>query len=122
MKFQIEAFENGQYKALNTRDVFTTKEEAEDAIIELRLHPEFTMGQFRATEAPEPKFKKGDIVKHKASFLRSCAWYTNVPINGLVTGYNDMGMPMVVWNDQSDEESHAIREDVILLWKDLDPS
>jgi len=30
------------------------------------------------------EFKTGDIVCHKAEFLRSVGWYTNVPINGKI--------------------------------------
>ena len=33
---------------------------------------------------PKPPYKKGDIVRHRAEFLRSTGWYTNVPINGQV--------------------------------------
>jgi hypothetical protein len=29
-------------------------------------------------------FKVGDIVKHKASFLKSIGWYTGVPRDGMV--------------------------------------
>ncbi len=29
-------------------------------------------------------YKKSDLVKHKASFLRSTGWYTNVPRDGRV--------------------------------------
>ncbi len=29
-------------------------------------------------------YKPGDLVKHRASFLRSISWFTNVPKNGKV--------------------------------------
>lgn len=29
-------------------------------------------------------YKKGDIVKHKAAFLRNTGWFTGVPVDGLV--------------------------------------
>jgi hypothetical protein len=32
----------------------------------------------------KPEYKVGDLVKHKAEFLRNTGWITNVPINGIV--------------------------------------
>lgn len=62
-------------------------------------------------------FKVGDIVKHKASFLKSVGWYTNVPVNGKVVKVESpamLGMPCVQvdWGDGS--ASRPIRESDIL--------
>jgi hypothetical protein len=70
-------------------------------------------------------FKVGDIVKHKASFLKSCGWYTNVPVNGKVVAIEDparlgIGCVQVDWSDGS--ASRPIRESDILLAKDPDYS
>ena len=54
------------------------------------------------------KFRVGDIVRHKSSFLHSVGWYTNVPKNGRVTsiephfGPNNCGLLHVEWNDYLD--------------------
>lgn len=57
-------------------------------------------------------FKPGDIVCHKAAFLRSVGWYTNVPINGKVLEV-DGDLLTVHWNDQ-DEPTRIRRTNVIL--------
>lgn len=46
-------------------------------------------------------FKIGDIVCHKATFLRNIGWYTNVPRNGKVTAV-DGDMLSVHWCDRED--------------------
>lgn len=46
-------------------------------------------------------FKVGDIVCHRAGFLRSVGWYTDVPINGRVEAITNeyMGIVQVEWSD-----------------------
>jgi hypothetical protein len=58
------------------------------------------------------KFKPGDIVCHKAAFLRSACWYTNVPINGRVEAV-DPGMLTVLWCD-SQKPGRVLAANVIL--------
>ena len=47
-------------------------------------------------------YKKGDRVKHRAKFLRSLCWFTNVPRYGTVTEDQVEGNPVVrvQWCDQ----------------------
>jgi hypothetical protein len=58
-------------------------------------------------------FKPGDIVCHKATFLRSIAWYTNVPINGRVEAV-DGNILTVHWNDQ-ENPTRILAANVILF-------
>lgn len=52
-------------------------------------------------------YKPGDLVKHRAFFLRSISWFTNVPKNGKVIAVEDTndrkiyGPPVieVEWSD-----------------------
>jgi hypothetical protein len=47
-------------------------------------------------------FKVGDVVCHKAAFLRSVGWFTEVPINGRVNRLRQFGAntwPVVEWAD-----------------------
>jgi len=41
-------------------------------------------------------FKVGDIVKHKASFLKSIGWYTGVPRDGKVVKVSE-SVVSVMW-------------------------
>ena len=45
------------------------------------------------------KFEIGTIVRHKARYLRSVGWVTDVPRNGVVVGYSTLGddYPIVRW-------------------------
>lgn len=47
------------------------------------------------------KFREGDIVCHKSSFLRSTCWYTGVPVNGRVVAVDHDNPPMLTvdWSD-----------------------
>ena len=54
------------------------------------------------------EFSVGQIVKHKAKFLKSIGWYTDVPRNGIVRGFNSLDMPRVQWCDSDDETGVAI--------------
>lgn len=47
------------------------------------------------------KFKPGDIVCHKATFLRSICWFTDVPINGRVESICDPYVK-VQWCDRGE--------------------
>ena len=51
----------------------------------------------------KPPYHKGDIVRHKAAFLRSTGWYTNVPINGQVLEaskkIDDHQLLVIEWSD-----------------------
>ena len=52
-------------------------------------------------------FQQGDIVRHRAEFLRSISWYTDVPKDGLVVsvGESSGGVPAIVvvqWNDRDE--------------------
>lgn len=70
-------------------------------------------------------FKVGDIVKHKASFLRSIGWYFDVPINGKVISLNKNNWPKVFWNTEeelSDEDGTLINPVNIMMAKDPDYS
>ena len=60
-------------------------------------------------------FKPGDIVCHKATFLRSIGWYTDVPINGRVEAVED-GVLTVLWNNHKDP-THILGVNVILYSK-----
>lgn len=61
-------------------------------------------------------FEKGDIVCHRASFLRSISWYTDVPINGKVVDAGDPEMPLVLWCDR--DEPCRINAKNILLYEE----
>ena len=69
-------------------------------------------------------YKKGDLIKHRASFLRNTGWYTNVPIDGKVTdpmdGQMDDRYLMVQWCDS--DVPVMISRNVILPVSALDPS
>jgi hypothetical protein len=54
-----------------------------------------------------PPFAVGDLVMHRASFLRAIGWYTDVPVNGIVKGYGELGpnYPLVLWSDAVDPTS-----------------
>jgi hypothetical protein len=66
-----------------------------------------------------PAFKVGDIVKHKASFLQSLQWYTNVPKDGLVTAIRksaaDRSILTVRWSDG--HETNILDVNVMLASK-----
>lgn len=59
------------------------------------------------------EFKKGDIVCHKAKFLRDIGWFTNVPINAKVLAV-DEDLVTVQWNDR-DEPNRIHRGNLILF-------
>lgn len=75
-------------------------------------------------DGEEKLYKKGDIVKHKASFLRSVGWYTDVPINGLVVQDQETAdSPVRVhWNDADDGHITPILPSNILPWRKPDNS
>lgn len=60
------------------------------------------------------EFKVGDIVKHKASFLRSTGWYTSVPRDGIVRRTEDEMMMhscvAVQWCDSDNEAGVPINK------------
>lgn len=60
-------------------------------------------------------YKKGDIVKHKASFLRNTGWLTGVPIDGLVVADQEEheDLVRVQWCDA--EEAVGVHPGNILL-------
>ena len=71
------------------------------------------------------KFKVGDIVKHKASFLKNIGWITNVPVDGKVVRVEkpdaySVDCVQVHWSDGS--WSSPIREEHILLASEPDTS
>jgi hypothetical protein len=44
--------------------------------------------------------KVGDLVCHTTKFLRDTSWFTNVPVDGVVTNINeDLTIASVDWND-----------------------
>lgn len=53
--------------------------------------------------------QEGDIVRHTAEFLKSTAWFTGVPIDGLVVSVVDhgsmKGWPMVQWSNRRDGDA-----------------
>ena len=53
------------------------------------------------------KFSVGDVVCHRAAFLRSIGWYTDVPMNGEVREVGPRFLK-VVWNDQPDADPQRI--------------
>lgn len=60
-------------------------------------------------------FKPGDIVCHKAVFLRAICWYTNVPTNGKVQEV-DGDLLTVHWNDR---ETHSrIHKSSVILYSE----
>ena len=68
-------------------------------------------------------FKVGDIVKHKASFLKSTGWYTNVPTNGEVKATTLSGEYVhIQWCNRPSNELAAIRVCNIMFAKDPDYS
>ena len=47
-------------------------------------------------------YEVGDIVRHAGRFLRSAGWYTDVPVNGLITAVKPLGdwqLLSVTWSD-----------------------
>lgn len=52
------------------------------------------------------EYKEGDLVKHTSRYLRSIAWFTNVPHNGRVTGV-DMELVTVHWSDGHENRIHV---------------
>lgn len=61
-------------------------------------------------------FKKGEIVKYKAAFLKSCGWHTNVPIDGLVEEDQKNMFVNVRWSDMEDgDPPRAVHHNNILL-------
>jgi hypothetical protein len=72
------------------------------------------------------RFTRGDVVCHKAAFLRSCGWYTNVPKNGIVTAVDnglapDRQILTVAW---SDGETMKILSSNVILYnrRHLEPA
>ncbi len=59
-------------------------------------------------------FNVGDIVCHRASFLRSIGWHTNVPINGRVKQVHD-GSPLRLTVEWSDGETQCIVASNVIL-------
>ena len=55
------------------------------------------------------RFGVGDIVKHRASFLKSVGWYTDVPRDGIVRGLSEqlqtdgVPFPRVQWCDRPED-------------------
>ena len=48
------------------------------------------------------QFAEGDIVRHTGEFLRSIAWFLDVPINGRVISSQPLGSNTIVrveWSD-----------------------
>lgn len=60
-------------------------------------------------------FKVGDIVKHKASFLKSIGWYTDVPKNGVVEKVEPFGSKQVLFVLWSDGNRISITDDNVML-------
>lgn len=58
-------------------------------------------------------FKVGDIVCHKATYLRNTGWYTNVPVNGKVVALSS-GFLSVLWCDR-DQDSLIHPANIILF-------
>ncbi len=57
-------------------------------------------------------FKKNDIIKIKAAFLKSAGWYTNVPKNGRVEGVEELSpggtvLLDVTWSDGARSKINA---------------
>ena len=48
------------------------------------------------------EFKDGDIVQYTRKFLQSVGWYTDVPIDGKITGRLDDVFVYVHWCDRDD--------------------
>lgn len=64
-------------------------------------------------------FKKGDIVCHKAEFLRSIGWHTNVPINGKVLEACPNGVTALHWETPTKAEPVRIPSGVaVVQWND----
>lgn len=57
-----------------------------------------------AAESAAAAFVNGDLVCHRAAFLKSCSWYTNVPINGKVVGADERGYPIVNWCNEPESK------------------
>jgi hypothetical protein len=56
---------------------------------------------------PECPFHVGQVVRHKAAFLRSIQWSTDVPINGAIVSISDhpfgnSWLVRVQWCDQDE--------------------
>lgn len=60
-------------------------------------------------------FKSGDIVCHKAAFLRAVQWHTNVPINGKIVTVSDH-LALVRWNNE--DKPTYIRDSNIILYSE----
>jgi hypothetical protein len=62
------------------------------------------------------RFTVGDIVCHRAAFLRSCGWYTNVPKNGRVTNVENMSKYQLLTVEWTNDEapSKILSANVIL--------
>ena len=65
------------------------------------------------------KFKVGDIVKYKASFLQSAGMYTNVPVDGKVKATRD-SIVYVTWCDRN--QVTPVQASNIMLESDPDYS
>lgn len=52
-------------------------------------------------------FKFGDIVCHKAAFLRSISWFTDVPKNGRVCDVSPSGVLTVAWCSGETNRIHS---------------
>lgn len=61
------------------------------------------------------EFKVGDLVKHRAAFLQSVGWYTDVPTDGKVITVNDRTL-RVAWCD-SDRLTTILKTNVLLAGK-----
>jgi hypothetical protein len=56
-------------------------------------------------------FKKGDIVRYTAKFLRNTGWHTGVPVNGRVRGVSKLGendLVDVAWSDGENRKVLAV--------------
>jgi len=63
-------------------------------------------------------FSEGDIVKHKAEFLRSVGWYTDVPVNGQVVKAEELRSGQILTVDWSDGiTSKILANNVVLAGK-----
>lgn len=61
------------------------------------------------------EFKAGDVVCYSRAFLKSTAWYTDVPINGRVLDV-DEDYITVLWHDRTDPI--RVRDTNLILYKE----
>ena len=60
-------------------------------------------------------FKRGDIVKYTAKFLKSVGMHYDVPRDGVVLSITGMGYPRVRWCDDQRPEGQSVHPSNIML-------